>query len=113
MKTETPLLALLCLTLALPLAARAGDEPGEGPPPFRMPPQEAIAACASLALDAACTFTFDGRPHEGTCRRGPGGEGPIACAPDRRPGGPGGERGPGGDGGSGGERGKSAEPRKS
>jgi hypothetical protein len=87
MKTKIPCLALLCLTLAAPIATGAGDDRGEGPRPFRMPPQEAQAACAKLALGAACSFTFDGRAHTGVCRRGPEGEGPIACAPHR--GGPG------------------------
>ncbi len=77
-------LLTLALVLSLPGLANAGDDrPDSGARPFRMPPQEAIAACAKLTLDAACTFTFDGRHHEGTCRRGPEGQGPIACAPKR------------------------------
>jgi hypothetical protein len=87
-------LALASLTLAA--SARASEQGGQDQkhPPFRMPPQEAIAACASLSLDASCTFTFDGRAHQGTCRRGPEGQGPVACAPDRGPK-PGQKTGPG------------------
>jgi hypothetical protein len=84
----TRILAALALgSLALTAPAGAGEQGGQDQahPPFRMPPQEAIAACASLSLDAACRFTFDGRAHEGTCRRGPEGQGPIACAPNRGP----------------------------
>ncbi len=74
----------LTLLLSLPAVAIGGDDgPGPEKRAFRMPPQEAIASCAKLTLDAACTFTFDGRHHEGTCRRGPEGQGPIACAPKR------------------------------
>jgi hypothetical protein len=87
-------LALTSLTLAAPaLAVEPGRDSTE-PPPFRMPPPEAIAACAPLSLDASCRFTFDGRAHQGTCRRGPEGQGPIACAPDRGPK-PGQKTGPG------------------
>ncbi len=89
----------LTLLLSLPCLVPAGDEgSGSERRPFRMPPQEAIAACAKLSLDAPCTFTFDGRNHEGTCRRGPEGQGPIACAPTRHgeeERGRGRERGPG------------------
>jgi hypothetical protein len=66
--------------------------PGEGPPRpdgeraagRRPPPQEAVDACAHLDLDRLCRFTHDGREVEGSCRPPPGGQGPLACAPDRR-----------------------------
>jgi hypothetical protein len=106
MTTPIRWLAPLCLVLAVP--ALAGEpEPREGGHPFRMPPQEAQAACAALALGDACSFTFDGRAHQGVCRRGPEGQGPVACAPHRGPGGekkeggPGGKLGPEGGGGQG------------
>jgi hypothetical protein len=99
---------LLGVTLAWP--ALAGEKREEGSArPFRMPPQEAQAACAALKLDDACRFTFDGRAHTGTCRRGPGGEGPIACAPDR--GGERGERGERGGARREGQRGGQGEGR--
>jgi hypothetical protein len=110
MKTTMPRLALLCLTLAAPALPRAGDGHADGGArPFRPPPQEAVEACAKLPLDATCRFTFDGRAHEGVCRRGPEGQGPVACAPHR---GPEGRQGGGPDGrpgeGSGPERGSAS-----
>jgi hypothetical protein len=78
---------------------REGEPPGGGPPTApgpaappgvpgeparRPPPQEAIDACLHLDLDQLCRFTKDGRDHEGSCRRLPGGQGPLHCAPDRR-----------------------------
>ncbi len=62
------------------------SKPQEGSRPFRMPPQEAIDACAKLTAGASCSFGFDGRAHQGLCRRGPEGQGPVACAPQRGPG---------------------------
>lgn len=81
---------------------RDGEPPGEPPPPTHPggvrqrgadeapraagrppPPQEAIDACVHLDLDQLCRFAKDGREHEGSCRRMPGGEGPLHCAPDR------------------------------
>jgi hypothetical protein len=64
---------------------------GGGRGGHRAPPQEAIDACASLAADAACTFTMNGHTITGTCR-GPADK-PLACAPDRGPGGPQGPEG--------------------
>ncbi len=96
MTTSTRWLTILLLAAAVP-AARAGDEGGEGSRPFRMPPQEAQAACAKLEAGAPCSFAFDGRAHTGVCRRGPQGEGPLACDPHGA-----------GPGGSGGEPGKRA-----
>ncbi len=78
-------LSLLCLTLALPDLVPAGDPPNDGSrPPRRPPPPEAITACEKLALDAPCSFTHNDRADKGSCRRGPGGQGPLACAPDRK-----------------------------
>ncbi|MBL9038551.1 MAG: hypothetical protein JNG84_08575, partial [Archangium sp.] len=53
-----------------------------GPPPSARfgPPQESVDACASLASDAACSFSLDGQTVSGTCRHGPPGR-PLACAP--------------------------------
>ncbi len=99
-------LAVLCLASAAPCAARAGDGRGEGPRPFRTPPQEAQAACGKLELGAPCSFTLDGRAHTGVCRRGPEGQGPIACDPHGGggPGAGGGRSERGGSGDSGGTR---------
>jgi hypothetical protein len=95
MTTPIRRLAPLCIALAVPALAGEPDAK-EGGHPFRMPPQEAQAACATLALGDACAFTFEGRAHLGVCRRGPEGQGPVACAPHRGPGGGKKEGGPGG-----------------
>lgn len=64
-----------------PLAC-APDQP---PPPCHMPPPEAFAACDGLATDDACAFDIDGHHVDGTCKAGPDGDGPLACAPDQPP----------------------------
>jgi hypothetical protein len=51
----------------------------------RPPPQEALDACASLTAGAACAFDIDSHHVTGTCKQGPEGNGPLACAPDRPP----------------------------
>jgi hypothetical protein len=85
MKTRTLGFALLCLLVAAPAVARAAEDRGDDRRPRRAPPQEALDACSSIAVDEACRFTFEGRAHEGVCCRGPGGQGPLACAPRRGP----------------------------
>lgn len=55
------------------------------PPPPPPPPQEAIDACASSTAEAACAFDIDGHDIDGTCKTGPDGNGPLACAPDQPP----------------------------
>jgi hypothetical protein len=62
----------------------AADHDCPPPPPPGPPPQEALDACASLSLDAACAFDIDDHHIEGTCKNGPEGDGPLACAPARR-----------------------------
>jgi hypothetical protein len=59
-----------------------GGTPCSKPPP---PPKEAIDACASLSEGDTCHFTIDGHAIDGSCRKGPGGEGPLACAPKGPP----------------------------
>lgn len=53
---------------------------GMGMGPRRGPPQEAIAACASLTADAACSFTIDGQAMTGTCGERRNGSG-LVCRP--------------------------------
>lgn len=53
---------------------------GMGLGPRRGPPQEAIAACASLSADAACSFTLDGKAMTGTCAQRRNGSG-LVCHP--------------------------------
>jgi len=59
--------------------------PGDRPPPPPFPPREAVDACTGLAAGAACSFAIDGRTLTGTCRVGPDGSGPTACAPADMP----------------------------
>jgi hypothetical protein len=63
-------------------AAAQGSGPGH---PCGPPPQEALDACEGLAADDTCAFDIDGHHVDGTCRNGPEGDGPLACAPDRPP----------------------------
>lgn len=64
----------------------ASTTPPAGPGYGHMcrPPQEALDACANLAAGAACSFDADGHHVDGTCRTGPDGQGPLACAPQMR-----------------------------
>jgi hypothetical protein len=50
----------------------------------QQPPQQALDACANLTAGAACSFDADGHHIDGTCRNGPDGQGPLACAPQMR-----------------------------
>jgi hypothetical protein len=71
----------VALLFGAPLAAQSG-----GPPPGGChPPQEAIDACSSRAEGDACSVTFGDHTMEGTCRKGPNGDGPLACAPKGPP----------------------------
>lgn len=78
----------------LALAANGARAEGGGPPGPRQPPPEALQACAGLAAGAACTVRLPDHTVSGTCRGGPDGAAPLACAPAHGPGGPGGHRGP-------------------
>jgi hypothetical protein len=49
------------------------------------PPKQALDACKSLAEGASCTVTLPERAIDGTCRKGPDGEGQLACAPAQLP----------------------------
>lgn len=48
-------------------------------------PQAALDACANLTAGASCAFDIDSHHVTGTCRQGPSGNGPLACAPDQPP----------------------------
>jgi len=90
------MLLRLCAVLSLTLGAAAcvddtsadtqasSNAQGSGHP-HRPPPQEALDACESLAAGDACAFAHDGHDISGTCKNGPEGDGPLACAPDRPP----------------------------
>ena len=87
-------LASACIDDATASSSQAAATPsalGSGgchrPPP--LPPQ-AIDACANLTAGAACAFDIDSHHVTGTCRQGPNGSGPLACAPDQPPPPPGG-----------------------
>lgn len=63
--------------------------PANMPPPpahhHRGPPPQAFDACKTLAEGAACVVTFGDRSIQGTCRKGPDGNGALACAPANLP----------------------------
>ncbi|MCC6525016.1 MAG: hypothetical protein IT373_20345 [Polyangiaceae bacterium] len=59
--------------------------PGPGGPGPMGPPPEALAACKDLAADAACKVVLPERSIEGTCRKGPDADKPLACAPAHMP----------------------------
>jgi hypothetical protein len=83
-----PLAALL---LALPLAALAQSDPGNGPPPDHGgrphgPPPEAVAACKGKAVGTQASFTDRaGHTVSGPCTQM--GD-VVAVPPPRHPGGP-------------------------
>jgi hypothetical protein len=60
-------------------------EEGQAIPAPPGPPPEAIAACIDLEDEASCTVTLGERTIEGTCRKGPGPDDKVACAPNDRP----------------------------
>ncbi len=62
------------------VACAPKDMPGHG---HHGPPPEAISACANLRAGDACSFTFDARAVDGTCRAGPDSQ--VACAPKDMP----------------------------
>src|SRR6266568_2364424 len=103
MKTNLWVAGTAVALLALSGSARAG---ADGPP---APPAEALQACASIQVGAACSFTSqdghqvsgtwcsgaqaeascsftlpDGFQVSGTCRAGPDGAA-LACAPSQPP----------------------------
>ncbi len=88
------LLAGLSLGCALASAQPAQDaqgsgagQQGQGPgnQEHRRPPAESFAACKSLAIGATCSFTAPHGAETGTCGA-PEGK-PLACRPQRGPGG--------------------------
>ena len=66
-----------------PLACVPNDMPP--PPPHHGPPKEALEACKALEAGAACSVKLEARTLAGECRQGPGGHGPLACAPKDMP----------------------------
>jgi hypothetical protein len=98
---------LACVPAGGPPPPHGGPGAGPGPHPGAGgPPPEAIAACNGKTEADGCAVKLPERSIEGTCRRGPNGETPLACVPKNLPpppppppgaGPPGG--GPGGHGG--------------
>ena len=90
------MLIRLCAVLSLALGAAAcldetsadtqassvgsGSGHHHGPPP-----PEAFDACENLAAGDACAFDIDTHHIDGTCKNGPDGDGPLACAPNNPP----------------------------
>lgn len=55
------------------------------PPEHRGAPPEAVDACKSLAENSSCAVKFGDKTVDGTCRKGPGDDATLACAPARMP----------------------------
>jgi len=66
------------------LACRPARGPG-GRGGHRGPPPEAVEACKEIADGEACAVTLGGDTLDGTCAKGPDGNGPLACRPTRMP----------------------------
>jgi hypothetical protein len=47
------------------------------------PPPAAVDACSGKAEGDACSVSDGDHAFDGTCRKGPDGNGPLACAPAR------------------------------
>ena len=83
--------ASACLAAALAVngtwAQPAGPAGPAGPAPpvgeQRSPPPESIAACKSLKVEQACSFTSPKGAEKGTCAQRSANE-PLACRPERR-----------------------------
>jgi hypothetical protein len=77
------------LALVMASVAWAQDQGEQRGPPQqggrRGPPSEALAACSGASAGQSCSFSHDGHDITGTCRNGPDGNGPIACAPAHGP----------------------------
>lgn len=65
------------------LACAPNDRPP--PPAHHPPPKEIFEACQSLTDGASCTISFQARTIAGECRKGPGGQAQLACAPKDMP----------------------------
>jgi hypothetical protein len=80
------LLVALALTVAAPNSACTHGEAQQVPTmqqmPTPMPSSAAFSACNGHRAGDACSYMeTDGRRVSGTCRNGPDGQGPLACAP--------------------------------
>ena len=63
---------------------QGGGKPPEGEPgEHRGPPPESIAACKTLKMDDACSFTSPRGKESGSCWR-PETSKPLACRPARK-----------------------------
>lgn len=60
-----------------------GDRPMKRGPETRQIPQQAIDACAGLAVDTACAFTMPRGDLTGTCVKNPTDENTTVCRPTR------------------------------
>ena len=78
------LAGIVLMTIASAASAQAGGGGGGGGGERRGPPPEAIAACKSLASDAACTFTGPQGSAVGTCFSPQAGLA-LACRPKNAP----------------------------
>ena len=79
MKFRSILFVLVCTMFS---TAFAESEKSKQNDEHMGPPKAAIEACQSKGEGDACDFTGPmGRHREGTCKKGPQGEGVLACAP--------------------------------
>lgn len=79
--------AIVCLAVSLAAGNVGAQSPGPaGKPPLggehRGPPPESIAACKSLKVDQACSFTSPKGAEKGTCVQRDASQ-PVACRPER------------------------------
>jgi hypothetical protein len=71
---------------ALPLDGGSGSgTPPPGEHHHHGPPQEAIAACANLKADDACSFKINDHDISGTCKAHPDNANQLACRPEHPP----------------------------
>lgn len=75
---------LACLPERPEGSAGSGGNGGGPPGGHRDPPKEAVEACSGLSEGDACTVTLPDHTLNGTCRKGPKADLPLACAPARR-----------------------------
>jgi hypothetical protein len=78
------------IVTALPMLSSAATSPASEPPEAgerrpKGPPPEAVAACKDKSEGSACSLDFHGTAIDGSCRKAPDGNGPLACMPSHPP----------------------------
>ena len=75
-------LLLAAGALAFDAGSGSGDAPPAPPAKHHRPPREAIAACANLKADDACSFKIRDHDIAGTCKARRADPNELACRPD-------------------------------